>query len=191
MTGLSALTDAWQRRWPDCRPQADMLKHAYANRWVRFHSLPDSKRYADTDHEYEILLHRHNQVLKELAGSKPPLLLITCQWGEHEGPDARPANFALVQPAAKFWRALAPDEYSECWSHLFVTELTWSPGALDPVLRTVADDEVGGVIIAPIDLEWLYHPYDGGADVLLPTATLRDQLRDRHPQWLSALPHGL
>ena len=58
--GLSAL---WQRQWPACPPLADDLKRAYHDRWVRFHSLPGSKRYPDTDAEYDIVLHRYNTVL--------------------------------------------------------------------------------------------------------------------------------
>ncbi|WP_435828800.1 DUF3885 domain-containing protein [Saccharopolyspora shandongensis] len=45
----------WQRRWPLCPPLAAGLKHAYRDRWVRFHSLPGSKRYPDTADEYTFL----------------------------------------------------------------------------------------------------------------------------------------
>ncbi|TQS31246.1 hypothetical protein FLW16_00640 [Microbispora sp. KK1-11] len=41
------------------------------------------------------------------------------------------------------------------------------------------------------DLRWLYHPYDGGADVIAPTRTERDALKERHRDWLSAHPLGL
>ncbi|WP_200926706.1 DUF3885 domain-containing protein [Sphaerimonospora mesophila] len=61
---LSAL---WRERWPLCPPLAYELKNAYHDRWVRFHSLPDSKRYADDEAEYAILLHRYNTVLGPAA----------------------------------------------------------------------------------------------------------------------------
>lgn len=35
------------------------------------------------------------------------------------------------------------------------------------------------------------HPYDGGADVILPDRLERDHLRNRHNDWLSAHPSGL
>lgn len=70
-------------------------------------------------------------------------------------------------------------------------EHAWWPGTLDPVLHAAADDEIAGVIIAVPDLDWLYHLYDGGADVLLPTEAERDQPRDRRRNWLSAeQPHA-
>ena len=55
----------------------------------------------------------------------------------------------------------------------------------------VADDEISYAIIAPLDLRWLYHPYDGGADVIAPTAYEHDVLKGRHADWLSAHPAGL
>lgn len=62
--------------------------------------------------------------------------------------------------------------------------------SLDSLLLADADDEGRFVIGAP-DLEWLYCPYDGGADVLLPSAAERDALKERHADWLSAHPQGL
>jgi hypothetical protein len=47
------------------------------------------------------------------------------------------------------------------------------------------------VIIAPADLAWLYHPYDGGADVITRYKGERDALARRHSDWLPANPAGL
>ena len=52
----------------------------------------------------------------------------------------------------------------------------------------MADDEIAYAIIAPLDLRWLYHPYDGGADVIASTVRDRDVLKDRHADWLIGLP---
>src|SRR5207244_1977266 len=41
-----ALTELWRERWPNSQPIADELKTSEHNRWVRFHSLPDSKSAA-------------------------------------------------------------------------------------------------------------------------------------------------
>src|SRR5947209_5146416 len=82
-----ALTELWRERWPNSRPIAHELKTSEHNRWVRFHSLPDSKRYADTEAEYQEILHRHATVLRELNGlggylttDVRDLLVVTCSW---------------------------------------------------------------------------------------------------------------
>jgi hypothetical protein len=55
---------------------------------------------------------------------------------------------------------------------------------LDPLLMLVADDETEAVTIADPDLDWLHHAYDGGADVIGRSPTHREQLRERHHDWL-------
>jgi hypothetical protein len=49
----------------------------------------------------------------------------------------------------------------------------------------------GVIIITTADINWLYHPYDGGADVIAATVVQRDRLRREHREWLSAQPAGL
>jgi hypothetical protein len=58
-------------------------------------------------------------------------------------------------------------------------------------LRQVADDAIANVILADVGLRWLYHPYDGGMDVILSSSGERDVLRDRHRDWPSTHPAGL
>jgi hypothetical protein len=63
--------------------------------------------------------------------------------------------------------------------------------ALDRLLRLVADHVTSDVIITNSELNWLYHPYDGGADIIANSAAQRDQLRTAHPDSQSAHPQGL
>src|SRR5215203_1796598 len=119
---VERLNLGWDEKWPKTSPDGPVLRTEHGDRWVRFHSLPESKRYADTEAEHAIVLERHHAVLDEL----------------------------------------------------YVCVLTHPSPALDAVLRTVADDVLGNVTIAPPDLRWLYHPYDGGGDVIAPSPSDRD-----------------
>ncbi|WP_425457790.1 DUF3885 domain-containing protein [Catellatospora sichuanensis] len=49
------------------------------DRWVRFHSLPGSKRYPENEGEYGTVLNRHHTVLDQL-GAGPVALAITTEW---------------------------------------------------------------------------------------------------------------
>ena len=141
-----------------------------------------------------IVLERHYAVLTELfAGCE--ILVVTCTWSECPEP-APPSELDLrINPHGVFWTTLLynddPDPELRTYIHLSVDLVSWKPGSIDPLLRAVADDEAGGVMIATQDLRRIYHPYDGGADVLLEDAAQRDRLRARHPDWLSAHPQGL
>ena len=53
----------WQRWFPGCEPIAYHMRDAFSDRWVRFHSLPGSKRYPEDAAEYATVLERHNVIL--------------------------------------------------------------------------------------------------------------------------------
>ncbi len=60
------LAALWRERHPSAPPVAHTLRTRYADRWVRFHSLPDSKRYPESGDEYALVLDRYNTILDEL-----------------------------------------------------------------------------------------------------------------------------
>lgn len=45
-------------------------------------------------------------------------------------------------------------------------------------------------MITDLEMRRVHHPYDGGADVLLPTTGERDALKARHTDWLSTHRSG-
>jgi hypothetical protein len=197
MTGAGvdteALTTLWDQRWPGYSKVAYRLRDIQA-RWVRFHTLPGSQRYPASEAEYGIVLGRHNELLTELATSRS-LLLMTSGYSEHPQPrdPARSPEMLKVHPDASYWTSacLNDEPDFESWIHLYASQLTWSAGCLDPLLRLVADYANANVLLTDSELRWLYHPYDGGMDVLLPSTAERDALRERYRDWLSTHPTGL
>ncbi len=183
-----ALSEAWRSRWGGA-PIAYEFRDRYAERWVRFHSLPQSKRYAETEEEYGIILDRHHTVLAELGAGDGLFVIVGC----FEDADGQAAPDPRTPPGAVPWLRIEPDYRSHFAIplHLYAAASAQDRAVLDPFLRAVADDELGHVIIAPRDLRWLYHPYDGGADVIAPTTHERDAVKMRHRDWLSAHPAGL
>ncbi len=195
MPNPQGLTVLWEQRWPGWPPFGHWLRSCYPDRWVRFHSLPESKRYASSEAEYTMILDRHYTVLSELDPG-PDILVVTAEWTKTAAtmPQMWPRR-SEVAPDAWHWRTLLedPDDDPEYRSHmqLYVQVLPWLVGSMDGLLRAVADDELANVIVTPTNLRWLYHPYDGGADVILATNAERDGLKARHTDWLSEHPEGL
>ncbi|HJQ07804.1 MAG TPA: hypothetical protein VJ872_20290 [Nocardioides sp.] len=182
----SHLTELWERTWPLADPLGHELRVAYADRWVRFHSLPESKRYADDASESGEILRRHRTVLAELRGSTGTADL----WAIAPGWDWRDSNGGWAKdrlPGAWPWRIGQIDD--DCPAYFWAAS-GFSDSAVDALLLEVADDR-GRVLFGAPDLAWLYCPYDGGADVLLPTVAERDALKARHTDWLSTYPGGL
>jgi hypothetical protein len=118
---------------------------------------------------------------------------LTSAWSIDSEPSRRSEQAIATTPLAKHWQKVLTDEHEgeETWTHLYVDSAPWKTGVLDNLLRVVADDEIRDAFMAPTNFEWLYHPYDGGADVIAPTPKMRDLIRDGHRAWLSKHPEGL
>lgn len=186
---LSELSKAWEVHWPDCRPISYEIR-GMRKRWVRFHGLPDSKRFAESDEDYEEILRRDHAVLSDLSDRNRvegnDVVVVTYSWSSSPNPDVADGS-----RRGRHWVSLPvdPDEKDD-WVHLNASMSRWRGGELDPLLRRVADDEER-VLIMPVDLRWLFAPYDGGMDVVVATSTFRDELKSAHSEWLSAHSLGL
>jgi hypothetical protein len=195
----ASLTARWAEAWGECRPVSYELRSCLHDRWVRFHSLPRSKRYAGNEAEYAELTRRHLTVLAELlprgsADRAGELVVVTASWSDDPGPAPREAELAAVLPAAAYWTSVLTDDSipgEQTWTHLWASPATLYSGELTRLLRLVADYVTAGVIVTTAEMDWLYAPYDGGADVIAASPAHRDRLRRAHNDWLSAHPAGL
>ncbi|WP_432049890.1 DUF3885 domain-containing protein [Verrucosispora sp. NA02020] len=78
------LSTLWDQRWPGCSKLPYEVREI-RDQWVRFHALPGSQRYPDTEIEYGIVLARHNTVLAELV-TGPAVLVITAGYSDQPDP---------------------------------------------------------------------------------------------------------
>lgn len=193
------MLDNWPIFFSDSEPVAFWLRETFPSRWVRFHSLPGSKRYPDDEGELAIVLGRQNRVLDELVGSVGSVVLLTTDYrpppGIIEISDSGKPELRAFDMDARHWRTVLmndPDvgfEPGNCWD-VFASEWQWRPGRLDPVLRLVADNRVSNVMVVDPGCKWLFHPYDGGMDLILESPAARDRIKSAHADWLSLRPDG-
>jgi hypothetical protein len=185
----------WDLNFAGVPPIGSELRETLRERWVRFHSLPNSNRYPDNEGGYAELLGRHNMVLAELTNPLESVKLITAGYSDHAEPVRSYPKLPTIDPNAKFWRTVVDDvtdqgDGPDYW-HFYLSEWTFRPGVFDPLIRSIADEEVANVLIAASDLRWVLHPYDGGMDVIAPSVEERVRLRDRHSNWCSHRADGL
>ena len=183
--------DSWTtqstKAWPNVRPVAYELREGVPKRWLRFHSLPDSRRYPESEHDFRELLLRHNTVIEELLErhrrpGDESLMVVAPSWSESPRPDVDSRDIPGLGISGTYWMSLTEDD--EIWTHQYVAEVKRRRGCLDGLLRLVATDEASGLIVTTPTLRWLYHPYDGGADVIVSSVEERQDLMARHPGWL-------
>ena len=178
----------------DVPPVGHLLRSAISDRWLRVHSLPQSKRYAETDDEYDELLRRHNELAFEILGSHDRAVLFLHTWGtaaefpaEFSGFDWA-AQLELSGSTPMVYPSPDTDDPNVVVAGLLIR---WSPHAWDSLLRDVADERVPSVVfLNPVTGE-AYAPYDGGADLFLANSERVATLARRWSTWLSTHPDGL
>ncbi len=138
-----------------------------------------------------MILERHNTVLSELNLSQSePLFLLSSEWTWNTPKllERTQENLLELDAKAMYWQSIRVDE--EMYQHLFVSIWIWRETVFDPILRLTANDKLANVMIVDCASKWLYHPYDGGADVILASTDERNILRDKYKMWLSNHPSG-
>jgi hypothetical protein len=182
----------WAEEYPASPPIGFLLREKYNDKWFRIHSLPGSKRYPENDSEMGEVLHRHNAVLDTLLPPDSAFVLLTT--GYSDGPT--PVLPLLLQTDSKLNRSstfaftAASDTGSPYW-HFFVTALNWHSGCIDAVLAQVASDEVADILVIGQEQKCIYHPYDGGGDIIVSNDEARTALKQMFSAWLSPRADGL
>jgi hypothetical protein len=185
----------WRSHYGDCPPAGFLLLETFPERWFRIHSLPESRRYAETAREMSALLARHNAVATDVLGDGAPCVVVTrTEYNPRVGRAARGSvQFARLglKPLVVV-TANNPKDTGAGWSiPLAYARLDWKPGALDDVLADVANALLGPFLVASEATGRVYAPYDGGADLFLGSPAERDEFRSRYTAWLPSHPSGL
>jgi hypothetical protein len=183
----------WREHFGDLVPRGEVLReHFFEDRWFRIHSLPESKRWPTQASEYNEILRRHNAIATDVLGVGSSCWLVATHWFEADAGKTGPPVLPHLDPGAWDKPLLFredPDDplVTACWPTL----IKWAPGEFDALLRMVADDKEPQPIFVETAQSRIYAPYDGGADLILESAEVRDAMRARYPAWLSPDPRGL
>lgn len=177
----------WTSKFPDIAPVGHVLRWHLKNRWSRFHSLPESKRYAEDASECAEILRRHLAVGHALFEVGEQLFLFRSRLGERKLKGRKRHQVAGRQLRDKVLKLPAGlPEDGENSDLYFVRALvtTWVPDFFEVMTRQVADwQETGITLVSPATMN-IYSPYDGGLDVFaftVPPSSLDAQF----PSWLS------
>jgi hypothetical protein len=182
----------WANEYPACPPIGFLLREKYKDRWFRIHSLPRSKRYPENDDEMREVLHRHNAVLDALLPQGSGFVLLTTSYTDE--PTPVPPHLlqsdSTLSSSSSFAFSVRSDTGCPYW-HFFVNAFIWQRGCLDAVFAQVATDTVADILVIGEVQKCIYHPYDGGGDIIVRDDDTRRSLRQAFSVWLSPRPDGL
>lgn len=184
----------WNNEYPESLPINHELKWIYKKRWFRIHSLPESKRYAETEDEYNIILKRQNQLIDDLIGKESEIVIC---FGLYTN-DITNENYREITDFGEFQKVITidlqkerPEEYEdEMYFDIFVKIENWKRDNRNEILKAVADDEIRAMFICE-SKKCIIAPYDGGVDLILESTELRDRLKLKYKEWLSDREDGM
>ena len=198
---VSTFNNYWQRYYPDCPPVSYLFKWRLVDRWFRFHSLPESKRYADTTAEEEVLLARQNTVLLDVIGEGEDSVLVVGDYSESPGELINGSRCpVLTKYITRALPSLSKREFdpepldedeAPVYLRLAYGVHNLQRGSLDEVLLCVADERVINFFVVNMERDRIFAPYGGGVDVVLRDAAERDEFKSKYAKWLSARHDGL
>jgi hypothetical protein len=182
MTEKPAFLKFWHSRYPQTPPITYLFKQRLTDRWARIHSLPQAKRYADTQAEWDILLHRQRTVMSDLLGDVTQArMVLNSHTASHPLPKLKPVTYL-----GAFAVEADPESGARVHAHLVTAGLDGK--SLTPLLKRVADDRLRAFFIGG---NCLIAPYDGGMDVILENADACQAFKAKYADWLSERAEGL
>lgn len=183
--------DLWNKFHPNSIPISHTLKYSEQKNWVRLHTLPQAKRYSETEAEKETICFRQNSIAEFILGGGSKCRNYYC---ELEGAEANPnLQQILSRDFDKFRNSTKSEYFSEdyegnCVIHCF--DSIWQTNSFNRVLFALANDELKSVIWMSAQTGAIFAPYDGGIDLILPSIEQCNKAREKFKDWISSHPAG-
>jgi hypothetical protein len=178
---------SWEQNYGAIPPQSWRLKLLLPTRWLRIHTLPGSKRYAETQGEAAEVATRQMAAAKALFEDADPVWVVTWRFG----PLAATTDVLVRSTGLRLEEAcvLAEDEQDEPVTVLAGSE-RWNAEGSASLRCAIAEDRERAMWVHAITGE-VFAPYDGGVDLIFSTVERRDANRPIFADWLSTLSSGL
>lgn len=188
----------WILNYPDTKPISHLFKNDYSERWFRIHSLPESKRYAENEDDWEILLGRQNEIINHLLGDETPIFLVTGDYVWEDWSELHITEEEVIFSSFEFTKLdiiklheIHPEQYDE--SDIYrpaFTQIVWKLNSYNNILREIASDNIRAFFVS-FDKNVIVAPYDGGIDFVLKDSLTKEYNRNQYRKWLSEREDGL
>lgn len=164
-------------------PLPFLLREAVKDSWFRFHSLPESKRYPESEADWSILMARHRKVSDIVLGRESLCRVFYAVFDE--------SSFPLHDPELSWVGHSVIEVEEELPMYISTTDIYWDFDSYSEWIRCRSVDELGWTIFHSSVTDSVYAPYDGGADIFSMDSDCIDSIRSKFARWKSAHPEGL
>lgn len=176
------INSSWDDVFGSAFPSRESCREAFHDCWIRIHSLPDSKRYPDSEEDVSQLLLRHNLAadLTLGKGSECEAFII--------GPIDK-GSMALINGTINIIHPSTERYFLNDDSEplpVVSTRTQWEAGVFDKIILSIADDEFPQFMLVNYQRKAIYSPYDGGADLFLLNPLHFSSVLNKLKPWMSA-----
>ncbi|MEP4052116.1 MAG: hypothetical protein ABJN22_07720 [Litorimonas sp.] len=187
--GIVGFEELWRQQFADIPPVGFLLRQNLPENWARFHALPLSKRYADTEDETAIILNRANSLMRDLFVGSNEI------WLASSRPDQAPNTISYEPqrfveekfnlPRLFSWQDPTDEPDARATWSTCADRIPWRNGCLDQTFKKIADEEEYGIILTSHDMKTVLAPYDGGFDLIIFDSHRKHELVQKYLEWLS------
>ena len=177
----------WNGEFGPIAPLGHVLVRHLSRFHARFHSLPNSKRYADSSAEYSELVRRHIEIASRLFAPEELIFIYRTVTLDDEGnpleAKSSVGGVELSPEEAVFWgnpNTVKPEDDDRFLARALVSH--WKPHFFEELVRQVADELDYGIAFVSPETKGIYCPYDGGMDIFA-DPTLLLSLNNEFADW--------
>lgn len=184
----------WRKNYDELPPVSYQLKNQFfGTRWVRFHSLPDSKRYPDNEAEMDIVLERANALANRVLGIGAECWMVANVYSGYAEESIRQGLIRDTFGLRKSYTWKDPDEAPEDQVPFttYVGDVVWRSSGFDEAIKRIAEDIESNILWVSKQTKSIFYPYDGGTDLIVRDSNQVKALKNEFSDWLPLHPDGL
>jgi hypothetical protein len=181
--------DYWHANFAECPPINYLLKINFKDRWLRIHSLPGSKRYAENKIEWDILLARQNKILQNVFDVNDAIVIIS---NTYKVNSTFESNYWVEKKLENYiWHTLPEIDIFNISKKFMdkdvfiiphVTTDIFEVNKMNFILQQIATDELRLFFMNP-KTNTIVAPYDGGVDIIYVDTATRDMYKEKYRDW--------
>jgi hypothetical protein len=176
----------WRAHFGEFAPIGHVLRLHRAADWLRLHSLPESKRYAQTSQEMNEILRRAELLAAHLFVAGETIFLFRSAFHFPERGALSMAHGTAIFSA----KTSSAEPHDDDYFSTTAQTLRWPYANFSDLIRRVANAEENMCTLTSPASSNIFCPYDGGIDTFT-SRRLRAQLSRAFSNWRSSHPLGL
>lgn len=179
----------WENNFEETIPLNFLFRDVYKNRWLRIHSLPESKRYADDDNEMDTILFRQNQLISDEYSENEDIYIVSVEFSiDNEEGDEEFCfypEYNFEKTSVLNLNTYFPLDFSSTQKlKIFVSKRKWRVNFHNNILKDIAND-ASIIFFVSIRNKIIFAPYDGGMDVIYQNENQKNFYKEKYIDWLS------